>query len=226
MARSSGRQGRDRNPRHISESTTTRLSIYLRCLTLLERSGVGTISSKDLAKQFDLNSALIRKDLAYFGDFGVRGVGYQVAELRQRLVQILGLDRELKVIIIGAGNLGQALSDYRGFNSEGCQIVSMVDNESTKIGTTSRGGVPVHHIDELEKIVEEKRPNIAVIAVPKGVAQAVLDRVAQAGIRAILNFVPERLRVPEGTYLRNVDLKIQVEGLAFNLARAARPDQP
>ena len=84
----------------------------------------------------------------------------------------------------------------------------------------------MHHIDELEKIVEEKRPNIAVIAVPAGVAQSVLDRVAQAGVRAILNFVPERLRVPEGTYLRNVDLKIQVEGLAFNLARAARPDQP
>jgi len=225
VARSSNRQASDRNPRHISESTTTRLSIYLRCLTLLERSGVGTISSKDLAKQFDLNSALIRKDLAYFGDFGVRGVGYQVAELRQQLVQILGLDRELRVIIIGAGNLGLALSDYRGFNTEGCHIVGMVDNSSSKVGTASRGGVAVHHIDDLEKIVEEKRPNIAVIAVPKGVAQSVLDRVAEAGIRAILNFVPERLRVPEGTYLRNVDLKIQVEGLAFNLARAARPDQ-
>ena len=212
-------------PRPISRSTTTRLSIYLRCLTLLERSGVETISSQGLAKQFHLNSALIRKDLAYFGEFGVRGVGYDVRTLRRNVYQILGLDRDIRVIIIGAGNLGLALSDYRGFNSDGCHIVGMFDNSPVKVGTSSQGGVPVYHIDEIERMVREERVNIAVIAVPTGAAQRVLDRVTRAGVRAVLNFVPERLPSPEGIFLRDVDLKIQIEGLAFHLAHAA-PQEP
>jgi len=208
-----------RKSRHISESTTTRLSIYLRCLTTLDQTGVETISSKDLAGQFHLNSALIRKDLAYFGEFGVRGVGYNVRELRQQVIRILGLDRDLRVVIVGAGNLGLALSDYRGFNSEGCRIVALFDNASAKVGTASRGGVPVRHVDEIERLVRDERVNIAVLAVPAGSAQALLDRVVAAGVRAVLNFVPERLRAPEGVSLKDVDLKIHIEGLAFSLAR-------
>ncbi len=119
----------DRKARPISESTTTRLSIYLRCLNALETAGVETISSQELASRFDLNSSLIRKDLAYFGEFGVRGVGYHVSELKAHLIQVLGLDRELRVLVIGAGNLGQALSAYRGFNTGGCRIVAMADTD-------------------------------------------------------------------------------------------------
>jgi redox-sensing transcriptional repressor len=209
-----------RKARHISESTTTRLSIYLRCLTILERGGVETISSKELADQFQLNSALIRKDLAYFGEFGVRGVGYQVRDLKAHIVQILGLDRELRVLVIGAGNLGQALSGYRGFNAEGCRIVALVDNDPSKVGTRSKGGVPIHHVDAIEDVIRDEHVNIAVLAVPAGTAQPILDRVTRAGVRAVLNFVPDRLRADGQVFLKDVDLKIQIEGLAFHLARA------
>ena len=209
----------------VSESTTARLSLYLRCLNLLDRAGVGTISSKDLAEQFNLNSALIRKDLAYFGEFGVRGVGYKVKELREQLVHILGLDRDLRVVIIGAGNLGLALADYRGFNQEGCHIVALFDAAPLKVGSRSRGGVPVHHIDALERIVQEESVNIAVLAIPSGEAQSVLDWVKKCGIRAVLNFVPDRLQV-DGLFIRDVDLKIQLEGLAFHLAHLEESQKP
>ena len=213
---SSRRQG---SGRAISESTTERLSIYLRCLTQLERAGVETISSKKLAQRFQLNSALIRKDLTYFGEFGMRGVGYNVPELRAHIVQILGLDRELRVAIIGAGNLGLALAEYRGFNSEGCRIVALFDVSPEKVGTQSRGGIPVRHVDHLEQTLRDEKVNIVALAVPSGQGQALLERVAAAGVRAVLNFVPDRLRPPEGVFIRNVDLKIQLEGLAFQLAR-------
>ncbi len=210
---------REGSGRAISESTTERLSIYLRCLTQLERAGVETISSKEMAQRFQLNSALIRKDLTYFGEFGMRGVGYNVPELRSHIVQILGLDRELRVAIIGAGNLGQALADYRGFNSEGCRIVVLFDVAPEKVGTQSRGGVPVRHVDMLEQTLRDEKVNIVALAVPSGQGQALLERAAAAGVRAVLNFVPDRLRPPEGVFIRNVDLKIQLEGLAFQLAR-------
>jgi NADH/NAD ratio-sensing transcriptional regulator Rex len=126
----------------VSELTTNRLSVYLRCLNLLEGAGVKTISSQSLADQFHLNAAQIRKDLAYFGEFGVRGVGYYVRDLKRHLRQILGLDRKLRVAIIGAGNLGLALADYPGFRQEGFEILALFDNQSAKVGQQSRGGVP------------------------------------------------------------------------------------
>jgi len=218
-----GPTSRRESPRRaISEPTTERLSIYLRCLAQLEREGVETISSQGLADRFQLNSALIRKDLTYFGEFGMRGVGYNVRELHAHLVQILGLDRELRVAIVGAGNLGQALADYDGFHSEGCRIVALFDISPAKVGTRSRGGIPVRHVDELEQAVRDEKVNIVALAVPSGQGQALLDRAAAAGVRAILNFVPDRLRAPEGVFLRNVDLKIQLEGLAFLLAGHAQ----
>src|SRR5947199_10030527 len=128
---------------HVSELTTNRLSVYLRCLTTLEDAGVRTISSQALAEQFHLNAAQIRKDLAYFGEFGVRGVGYYVKELRRHLRQILGLDRRLRVAIVGAGNLGLALADYPGFRQEGFEIAALFDAANEKIGHQSRGGVPI-----------------------------------------------------------------------------------
>jgi redox-sensing transcriptional repressor len=214
----------DRQARPISESTTTRLSIYLRCLTALDKAGVETISSKELASRFDLNSALIRKDLAYFGEFGVRGVGYRVSDLKSHIIRVLGLDRELRVLVIGAGNLGQALSAYRGFNSEGCRIVALADTDPAKVGTISKGGIPIVHVDEMERVVREDGVNIAILAVPVGFAQPILDRLTRAGVRAVLNFVPERLKAGKDVFLKDVDLKIQIEGLAFHLAQDARAE--
>src|SRR5207342_3901463 len=189
---SPGKQGADQ----VSELTTNRLSVYLRCLSVLEEGGVRTISSQALAEQFHLNAAQIRKDLAYFGEFGVRGVGYYVRDLKRHLRQILGLDRKLRVAVMGAGNLGLALADYPGFKREGFEIVSMFDVADAKIGGDSRSGVPIHDLKELKKVVRKEHIDIAVIAVPAESAQHVLDQVVAAGIKAILNFSPGALKVP------------------------------
>ena len=140
----------------VSELTTNRLSVYLRCLNQLESAGVETISSQALAEQFHLNAAQIRKDLAYFGEFGVRGVGYYVKDLKRHLRQILGLDRKLRVAVMGAGNLGLALADYPGFRREGFEIVAMFDVADAKIGDESRSGVPIHDLKELKKVVRAR----------------------------------------------------------------------
>jgi redox-sensing transcriptional repressor len=206
-------------PDQVSELTTNRLSIYLRCLNELDASGVQTISSQGLAEQFHLNAAQIRKDLAYFGEFGVRGVGYYVKELRRHLRQILGLDRRLRVAIIGAGNLGLALADYPGFRQEGFEIAGLFDAASEKIGHESRGGVPIYDIKELKRIARRERLDIAVIAVPAPNAQAVVDQVVAAGIKGVLNFSPGALHVPDDVKLKSVDLTVSLESLSFYLAQ-------
>src|SRR5678809_592499 len=160
-----GSNKRRQSPEQVSELTTNRLSVYLRCLNELEAVGIQTISSQSLAEQFHLNAAQIRKDLAYFGEFGVRGVGYYVKELRRHLRQILGLDRKLRVAIMGAGNLGLALADYPGFRQEGFEISALFDTLTAKIGQRSRGGVPIHEIHDLKKVSRKDRLDIAVIAV-------------------------------------------------------------
>ena len=202
----------------ISELTTNRLSVYLRCLNTLDQAGVRTISSKTLAEQFHLNAAQIRKDLAYFGEFGVRGVGYYVKELKRHLRQILGLDREVRVAIVGAGNLGLALADYPGFQREGFSIVALFDSARDKIGGRSRGGVPIYDIKDLRRIVRRERVGIAVVAVPAAAAQLVVSRVVSAGVRAVLNFSPGTLRVPPSVKLKSVDLTVSMESLSFHLA--------
>lgn len=202
----------------VSELTTNRLSVYLRCLTELEAQGVRTVSSQSLAEQFHLNAAQIRKDLAYFGEFGVRGVGYYVRDLKRHLRQILGLDRKLRVAILGAGNLGFALADYPGFRQEGFEIVAMFDNQRDKVGQVSRSGVPIHDISELRKFVRRDAVSIAVIAVPAASAQKVADMVTAAGIKAILNFSPGTLQVPDDVKLKSVDLTVSLESLSFYLA--------
>lgn len=210
---------RRQNPEQVSELTTNRLSIYLRCLNELESAGVQTISSQALAEQFHLNAAQIRKDLAYFGEFGVRGVGYYVKDLRRHLRQILGLDRRLHVAIMGAGNLGLALADYPGFRQEGFEIAALFDTANEKIGHESRGGVPIHDIKELRRFTRRERVEIAVIAVPAAQAQPVVDQVVTAGIKAILNFSPGALKVPPGIKLKSVDLTVSLESLSFYLAQ-------
>ena len=203
----------------VSELTTNRLSVYLRCLNQLEGAGVRTISSQALAEQFHLNAAQIRKDLAYFGEFGVRGVGYYVRDLKRHLRQILGLDRKLRVAIIGAGNLGLALADYPGFRQEGFEITALFDSLSAKVGQQSRGGVPIHDIHDLKKFVRRDAVSIAVIAVPAESAQRVVDLVVASGIKAVLNFSPGALEVPPGVKLKSVDLTVSLESLSFYLAR-------
>ncbi|HEU4402885.1 MAG TPA: redox-sensing transcriptional repressor Rex [Candidatus Polarisedimenticolia bacterium] len=204
----------------ISDLTAQRLSIYLRCLEDLEKAGVQSVSSHALADRFHLNSAQIRKDLACFGEFGVRGVGYIVADLKRNLVRILGLTRNRKVVIVGAGNLGMALADYGGFNREGFSIVALFDSDPGKVGGASRGGVPVLDVRGLPEVAKRERVSIAVLAVPAAAAQKALDLVIRSGIRAVLNFAPARLRARAGITLKAVDLKIQLENLAFHLARA------
>jgi len=192
--------------------------VYLRCLNELEDAGVKTISSQALAEQFHLNAAQIRKDLAYFGEFGVRGVGYYVRDLKRHLRQILGLDRKLRVGIVGAGNLGLALADYPGFQQEGFEIAALFDVLSTKVGQRSRGGIPILDIQDLKKCVRRDRISIAVIAVPAQAAQRVVDLVVASGIKAVLNFSPGAIRVPVDVKLKSVDLTVSLESLSFYLA--------
>jgi redox-sensing transcriptional repressor len=210
---------RRQTPDQVSELTTNRLSVYLRCLNELAAGGVQTISSQALAEQFHLNAAQIRKDLAYFGEFGVRGVGYYVAELRRHLRQILGLDRNLHVAIMGAGNLGLALADYPGFRQEGFEIAALFDVANEKIGNESRSGVPIYDIQDLKRVAKRDHLDIAVIAVPAPHAQPVVDQVVLAGIKAILNFSPGTLRVPDEVKLKSVDLTVSLESLSFYLAQ-------
>jgi redox-sensing transcriptional repressor len=203
----------------VSELTTNRLSVYLRCLNVLETAGVRTISSQALAEQFHLNAAQIRKDLAYFGEFGVRGIGYYVTELRRHLRQILGLDRGVRVAIMGAGNLGLALADYGGFREDGFEIVALFDTLKDKVGRRSRGGVLIHDVRDFRKVVKREHVQVAVIAVPAVSAQQVVNTVVGAGVKAILNFSPGALKVPRGVKLKSMDLTVSLESLSFFLAQ-------
>lgn len=208
----------------VSELTAGRLSVYLRCLNTLDAAGVKTVSSRTLAEQFHLNAAQIRKDLAYFGEFGVRGVGYYVRELKRHLRVILGLDRTVRVAILGAGNLGLALADYPGFRQEGFEIAALFDAERSKVGRKSRGGVRILDMAEFRKIVKRESIDIVVLAVPASAAQEVTNTAVAAGIRAILNFSPGTLKVPPGVKLKNVDLTVSLESLSFFLARGESGD--
>ena len=203
----------------VSELTTNRLSVYLRCLNALDAAGIRTISSQALAEQFHLNAAQIRKDLAYFGEFGVRGIGYYVKELRRHLRQILGLDRGVRVAIVGAGNLGLALADYGGFRDDGFEIVALFDTLKEKIGRRSRGGVLIHDIRDFRKVARREEIGIAVIAVPGDAAQSAINAAVAAGIRAILNFSPGAFKVPRGVKLKSMDLTVSLEGLSFFLVQ-------
>ncbi|MBA3439827.1 MAG: redox-sensing transcriptional repressor Rex [Pyrinomonadaceae bacterium] len=204
----------------ISELTTSRLSVYLRCLNLLAAAGIKTISSQALADQFNLNSAQIRKDLAYFGEFGVRGVGYFVDDLRQHITKILGLDRPHRVGIVGAGNLGTALANYNGFATSNFIVVALFDNDREKIGKSiGNAQVMVHDVRKLARVAHSEEIDVAVIAVTARVAQRVLNQVMSAGIKAVLNFAPVRLHARLGVKVKTVDLTVSLESLSYFLAR-------
>ncbi|MGI8470590.1 MAG: redox-sensing transcriptional repressor Rex [Pyrinomonadaceae bacterium] len=202
----------------ISELTTSRLSVYLRCLNELMAEGAKTVSSDALAKRFHLNSAQIRKDLAYFGEFGVRGVGYYVEELRDYLTKILGLDQHRRVGIIGAGRLGTALADYHGFKQSNFDVVALFDTSAKKIGEKV-GDVEIYDFKDFAEIAEREKIDLIVLAVPARFAQMVLEKVVEAGIKAVLNFAPVPLKTENGTKLKTVDLTISLESLSYFLAQ-------
>jgi redox-sensing transcriptional repressor len=201
--------------------TIRRLSVYTRCLLQLEEDGVKTISSQELAERFNLNSAQVRKDLAYFGEFGVRGIGYYVAGLKAELQRILGLDREWPVALVGFGNLGSALFHYRGFGRRGFRIAAVFDDDPAKYHRQVQG-VPIFPVVELAREVRARSIQIAIVAVPAEAAQTVTDQLVAAGIKTVLNFAPARIRVPRDVRLKDVDLSIELETLSFYLAQGGR----
>ena len=202
----------------ISELTTNRLSIYLRCLNELNAQGAKTVSSDGLAKRFHLNSAQIRKDLAYFGEFGVRGVGYYIDDLRRHLTKILGLDKKHCVGIIGAGRLGTALADYYGFAQSNFKVAALFDADARKIGQKV-GEVGIFDIKDFAEVSKKAKIDVAVIAIPAEHAQDILDQIVKAGIKAVMNFAPVPLRVRGDVKLKTIDLTISLESLSYFLAK-------
>ncbi|MCI0547990.1 MAG: redox-sensing transcriptional repressor Rex [Candidatus Rokubacteria bacterium] len=201
--------------------TVRRLSVYTRCLLQLEEDGVKTVSSQELAERFDLNSAQVRKDLAYFGEFGVRGIGYYVSPLKAELQRILGLDREWQVALIGFGNLGSALFHYKGFGRQGFRIAVIFDDDPAKWGKDV-DGVPIMPLRDLAREARARNLQIAIVAVPAESAQTAISAVTGAGIKAVLNFAPGRLKTGKDVRLKHVDLAIELETLTFYLAQGNR----
>lgn len=202
--------------KRIADSTVRRLSVYLRYLEEIQARGIGTTSSDELAQHSGTTSAQVRKDLSFFGSFGRRGLGYTVSELSARIRTILGLGREWRVVIVGAGKIGSALSAYRGFKQRGFTIVGVYDKDPTKIGRRWDNQV-VRDVATLEQDAARDRPDIAVLAIPADDAQPEVDRIIRAGIKAILNFAPGQVHVPSDVTLKTVNMAMELEGLSFAL---------
>ncbi len=203
--------------RKIADSTVRRLSLYLRFLEEFEGQGIETISSGALAERAGTTSAQVRKDLSFFGSFGKRGLGYSVVELAQSLRQILGLTRRYRVVLIGAGKIGSALVQNRGFRRQGFEFVSIFDRDPGKIGE-QLGGVRVEDVAYLEASLGKHPADIAVVVTPAEVAQSVADRLVGLGIKSILNFAPLQLVVPADVNVKTVNFALELEALAYHLA--------
>jgi redox-sensing transcriptional repressor len=201
-------------PRTIPEATVARLAVYLRVLSTLADGGRSTVSSGELATAAGVNPAGLRKDLSHLGPCGVRGVGYEVDTLRDRIGRVLGVESSRPCVLVGIGNLGSALADYAGFGSRGFEFVGLFDASPARIGQ-SIGGLTVRPIDDLEEVVRATDASIGVITTPAEVAQSVCDRLAAAGVRSILNFAPVTLAAPDGVDVRKDDLSVELQVLAF-----------
>jgi redox-sensing transcriptional repressor len=175
-----------------------------------------TISSEELANRGGTTSAQVRKDLSFFGSFGKRGLGYSVPELAGRLREILGLGKEWRVVIVGAGKIGGALAQYRGFRHRGFNILAAYDNNADKVGRKLEG-IPVRDIAQLDRDIQREKPDIVVLTVPGEEAQKVVDRVVKAGVKAILNFAPAQLHAPPDVTVKTVNMAMELEGLSFAL---------
>lgn len=207
----------------ISESTIHRLSHYYRALSFLEKENYETISSRELAKREKLTPAQVRKDLSFFGSFGTRGLGYPVTELKNRIARILGINRQWNVAMIGVGNIGSALVSYKEFQKQGFVIKLIFDNDQRKIGSNHKGMI-VSDIRDMQRLLREHNIEMVVLAVPAIVAQYIVDEVVASGIKAILNFAPINLKVPEDVYLRTENMAMELEYLSFALSNEFRPN--
>jgi redox-sensing transcriptional repressor len=203
--------------KRIAESTVRRLSLYLSFLEGIERQGVKTISSDELARLGGTTSAQVRKDLSLFGSFGKRGLGYSVPELSEKLREILGLGKQWGVAIIGAGKIGSALARYRGFAERGFIVTGVYDADPAKIGKRWEN-LTVRSIADLEKDAAKQDYDIAVVATPAEETPSVVRQVVRAGIKAILNFAPIQISVPNDVTVRNVNMAMELEGLSFALS--------
>jgi len=207
--------------RRIADSTVRRLSLYLRFLEESTNRGLVTISSDELARRGGTTSAQVRKDLSFFGSFGKRGLGYSVPELTESLREILGLRRDWQVIIVGAGKIGTALAQYRGFRQRGFRVTAVYDRDPKKIGTRW-DALTVRDMADIERDIQKEHPDIAVLTTPAEEAQVVVDRLVSAGVRALLNFAPIQLQVPPDVTLKNVNMAMELEGLSFALTNRDR----
>jgi redox-sensing transcriptional repressor len=211
--------------RRIPEATVARLPVYLRSLVEVAEAKTVTISSERLAEMAGVNAAKVRKDLSYLGSYGTRGVGYDVEYLLFQINRVLGLTQDWPVVIVGVGNLGSALANYRGFSARGFRIVALVDSDPSKVGLRI-GGEVVRSLDELPEIAARDHIAIGIIATPAGSAQDVADRLVAAGVRSVLNFAPAVISVPPSVSLRKVDLSIELQILAFYQQRDGAPVVP
>jgi redox-sensing transcriptional repressor len=205
----------------IPSATITRLSLYSRALEELMHSQVNIIASDKLAQKCGVNPAQVRKDLAYFGEFGVRGVGYFVKELLFEIKKILGLNRRWRMALVGIGNLGLALVAHENFAKQGYEFVAVFDVDPKKVGRRLPSGQMIYGIDELEKVIKDNTIEIGVIATPAVQAQATARRFIDAGIKAILNFAPIQIQMPEGFIVENVDFTVKLDNLAYHLTMEA-----
>ena len=202
----------------IPMATINRLSIYLRNLDELMANDIEVISSERLAKQCGVNPAQIRKDLAYFGEFGVRGVGYRVKDLYSQIKEILGLNRPWNMALFGVGNLGSALIRHANFLKHGYRFVAAFDVDSDKIGKELPNGLIIEHVDRFEEVVKERNVEMGVVAVPPASAQSVANHLILAGINGILNFSPVQIQVPDCCRVENVDFSIKLDNLAYHIS--------
>lgn len=207
---------RNDEKRHVPAATVPRLTLYLRKLRELQARGVERVASQELAAMIGSNAAQIRKDLSYFGGFGTRGVGYEVSRLIAEITRSLGLDRSWNVIIVGAGLLGTALARYRGFAEQGFRVVGVFDRSPTVIGA-SFGPGRVRSIEDLEAFCAQEHVDIALVTVPAAEAQGTVDRLARAGVRAVVNFAPVKVTAPAEVTVRPVDLSSELMVLTYAL---------
>lgn len=202
------------DPQHVPAASVARLPLYLRCLEDLEERNVETVSSSRLAELAGVNAAKLRKDLSHLGSYGTRGVGYQVRHLLAQIERELGLDQISPVVVVGLGNLGQALSKHGGFGERGFPIVGLFDVDPGKVGQVI-GDLAVRHLDDLAAVVTEHGARTAIVATPSDAAQSVTDFVIEAGVTSVLNFAPTVVQVPDGVALRQVDLALELQILSY-----------
>lgn len=202
----------------ISDPTISRLSTYYRTLTRLIEMEVQTISSEKIADINNITAAQVRKDLSFFGSFGKRGLGYSTVMLKDEIGTILGLDKKWNIALVGVGNIGRALLDYSEFKTQGFYIKALFDNDRNKVGTNI-GSYVIHHIDDVCYVSKKENLEIAVIAVPAKMAQAVVDSMVECGVQAFLNFAPITIKVPPGIVVKNENMSMELEALSYHLSK-------